>query len=122
MMEMQRLSETKAKTLFWIQPKLGKPIYELRCENELFGILRWLTHIGIDPALFVSADGEWKLTTDWWGWPHAVHITNSDGDVALCRQNPTLSLTRAFSVEFVNGHKFRWRTNFWVTRSVFSGE
>jgi hypothetical protein len=123
MMEMQRLSDTKATTSYWIRPRWGKPIYELRSEKELFSTLRWFTHVGQDPALFVSADGQWKLTTEWgpW-WTRALYITNLDGDVAVCRQENRLSLTRSFSVEFTNGRRFCWRTNFWYTRGVFSGE
>lgn len=123
MMEMQRLSDTKATKLYWIQPRWGKPEYELSSEKELFGTLRWSTHVGFDPALFVSADGELKLTTEWrpW-WPRTLYITNSNGNVAVCRQERGFRLARAFNVEFANSRKFHWRTNFWWTRSVFSCE
>ncbi len=124
---MQRLSSTNATTLYWIQPRWGKLEYELRSEKELFGTLRWSTHVGFDPASFVSVDGEWKLVTEWWPpwwwlWPPTVHITNLDGDIAVSRQERRFSLARSFNVEFANGRRFRWRTNFWWTRSVFSGE
>ena len=119
-MEMQRLNNTKATTLYWIQPRWGKPQYELRSDDELFGTLRWLTHVGHDPALFVFADGEWKLITDW--WPKTVYITSLDADIAVSRQERRFSLARSAIVEFANGRRFRWRTNFWLTRCVFSGE
>ncbi len=120
--ERLKVKDSKTASLYWIQPRWGAPVYELRSENNLVGILRWSTHVGSDPALFISTDCEWKLTTDWWGWPHAVHVTNSDGDVALCKQNPMLSLARTFSVDFANGRRFRWRTNFWLTRAAFSDD
>ena len=127
MIEMQRLSSSKVTKFYWIQSKVGKPIYELRAEEELFGTLRWSTHVGFDPAIFVSIDSEWKIITDWWPmwwwlWPPTVHITNSGGDVAVCRQERKFSLTRTFNVEFANSRRFRWRTNFWLTRSVFTSE
>jgi hypothetical protein len=120
MMEMQRLNNTKATTLYWIQPRFGKPEYELRSEKELFGTLRWLTHVGQDPALFVTAYGEWKLIAEW--WPRTVHITSLDNDIAVSRQERGFSLDRSAIVEFANGRRFRWRMNFWLTRCVFSGE
>jgi hypothetical protein len=125
---MQHLSNTRCMTLYWIQPRFGKPEYELRSEKELFGTLRWLTHVGFDPALFATAYGEWKLKTEWsngLGYmlsTKTVYITNLDGEVAVSKCERGFHLTRSAIVKFANGRRFRWRMNFGLSRCVFSGE
>ena len=113
---MQHLNNTPASTLYWIQPRWGKPEFELRSNDELFCTLRWSTYSVWNPISVISADGQWTLISQ---WPRTVRIISSDYDVALSESGWPW-LTRI--VEFANGRRFHWRRNFWQTQCTFSGE
>jgi len=115
MMEMRQLSDTNATTLYWIQPRWGKPQYELRSDDELFCTLQWGTYVAQDPASLVSADGQCTLK---YQWPSTVRIISSDSDIAVCKRGWWLTDT----VEFVDGRRFQWRLNFWRTGGVVSSQ
>jgi hypothetical protein len=116
---MQHLNKTPALTLYWIQPKWGKPIYELHSDEELFCTLRWLTYNKYDPVSVVSADGQWTLIFQ---WPWTVHIVSSDSNIAVSKSKFRQWWWGNETVEFANGSIFHWRMNFWHTRCTFNGE
>jgi hypothetical protein len=113
---MQHLKDTPASTLYWIQRE-RKPECELRSDSELFCTLRWSTWNPYDPISVVSADGQWTIINYFPGRTWIAHITssNSGGDIATASRFSDI-------VKFADGRKFKWRTNFWLTRCTISDE
>jgi len=115
---MQNLSNTPAETLYWVQPRWRKPIFELHLDEDLYCILRWTTYIVWDPASVFSANGQWSLiiSKGLSRSTRTIYITSFDRDVAIFS-------FKTGSLEFINGRRFYWYSNnFWQTKWTFSSE
>jgi hypothetical protein len=112
---MQHLRNSPTSTLYWIQLKRLKPIYELHSDVDLFCTLQWGTYITPNPTSVVSADGQWTLIADY--WRRIVHIESLDGTaIAVCKI-PWFDYSAV--IEFSNGLRLRWDMNYGRSEGAF---
>ena len=117
---MNSLTNLSGEQLNWIQPKTAHQLFELKTQNDVYGILNFPKSHG-SLAEAETADGKWTLKRVGFFHPHiTIRNYGEENDLGIFKPN---IMATSGTLEFNGGRKYVWEaSNFWATKFDFKNE
>jgi len=116
---MRPLQQFQGIPLFWKQPHLMEPVFELKSNEEVVGELHFKNSFG-SRAFGSTADGEWTFKRQ--GFVHtyvSIRRKGEEANQAIFRNN---TWSGGGTLEFPDGRKFQANSNYWHALFEFKNE
>jgi hypothetical protein len=107
---MRSILQLRGVPLYWNQPHLLEPTFELKSNEEILGVLHFKNSFG-SRAYGTTSEGEWTFKRQ--GFAHTyvtIRKSGEDTDQAIYRNN---TWSGGGTLEFPDGRRFQVNSNYW---------